>query len=301
VTAGETGRPRIGPSDLGLLLVAAGAVAFGLRPLFARLAFADGLSPAWAGLLTLGPTALVCLPATLATLRSGRAGLPRGPAAWALLTGLFVGVGNLAYMYALAGLAVATTTLIYFSYPLFVIALGWLFAGLAVTRRTLAAGFLILAGCAAILAPGGWTGGDPRLVALCFLAPLSYATLLLLLSRRLVGLPLMARIGLITLGASAIMLPVALAGAQGAVPTLGAQGWAGVLGLVIVCGFVPQLVTTIGLPLAGADRGAIAGVLELATALLVGWLLLGEPATAGEALGAAAILCAVLLVRRAQT
>lgn len=43
---------------------------------------------------------------------------------FALAAGALVALGNVAYLRALDGLSVATTTLIFFTYPLFVVGLG---------------------------------------------------------------------------------------------------------------------------------------------------------------------------------
>jgi len=283
-------------ADLGLLLVGLAAIGFGLRAPFARLAFAAGLTPEAASALTIVPTALVCLPFVIRRYDPGdRAALRL--ASWAVLTGVLVAIGNVAYMRALDGLPVATATLIYFSYPLFVIGLGWLTGDLVLRPRTILAAVLILAGCAAVLSPDELRGLDSKLVALCFAAPLSYALLVLLLARKLIGLSLPVRIGLITLGASVVLVPAALLGSLGSAPVPGADLWLGALGLVVVCGFVPQLATTVGIPLAGADRAAIAGAIELVVALLAGWVLLGEAATGGQVIGALLIGSAVLLSR----
>lgn len=273
-----------------------GALGFGLRALFARSAFAGGLTPEAAGALTLVPTALVCLPFVIGRYsRQDRAALE--PAFWAFLIGLLVAIGNIAYMRALAGLPVATATLIYFSYPLFVIVIGVLTSELTLRPRSLAAALLILTGCAAVLSPAELRGLDLRLVALGFAAPLSYAVLLLLLARKLIGLSLPVRIGLITLGASVVLVPSAFIGILAAAPVPGFELWFGVVGLVLISGAIPQFATTIGIPLAGADRAAIAGAIELVVALIVGWVLLSEPFSVGQLAGALLIGSAVVLVR----
>ena len=285
-----------GRANLGLALVVLGAMAFGFRPLFARLAFAGGLSPEVAGLLMLGPTALACLPATLRSLAGEPAPGSRKLVVWALVAGVFLAVGNLAYLHALRTLTVATTTLIYFSYPLFVVLLGWLLIGARVSPRTMAAVALIAFGCMLILSPGSWSVADLPAILACFLAPVSYAALLLLLWRKLTSLPLMARVGWLSLGATLVLLPAsgrelaAMGGLDGA-------GWIGASGLVVICGFLPQVLTTVGVPMAGPDRAAIGGVTELVTSLALGWLMLREEPSGLEITGAAAILSAVLLVR----
>jgi drug/metabolite transporter (DMT)-like permease len=301
---GVGGRQRSGPdaADVGLLLVAIGAIGFGCRPLFARLAFDDDVTPALAGLLTLAPTALLCLPSTISFL--GRAGENVGgrtSAIWALAAGVFVAIGSLTYMQALESLPVATATVVYFSYPLFVVLLGWLIGGTRPTPAMLAAAALITVGCVAIVAPGATSGARPSALLIAFAAPFSYAILLLLLAQRLALVPLFPRLGLITLGATLVLMPTAGIGGFPALGAVGRGGWIGVAGLIVVCGFIPQLTTTVGVPRAGPDRAAIAGGLELVTALAAGWLALGEPMAPREVAGALAIGMAVLLAQRSRT
>jgi drug/metabolite transporter (DMT)-like permease len=299
---GARRRGRLDGTDVGLLLVAIGAIGFGCRPLFARLAFADGITPALAGLLTLAPTALLCLPSTVRFLvrRMEDVEGPAGPM-WALAAGVFVAIGSLAYMQALESLPVATTTVVYFSYPLFVVLLGCLISGVPPTPAMLAAAALITAGCAAIVEAGAASGARLSALLIAFASPLSYAVLLLLLAQRLARVPLFPRLGLITLGATLVLAPMAGIGGLGALGGLDRAGWIGIAGLVVVCGFVPQLTTTLGVPRAGADRAAVAGGLELVTALAVGWLALGEPAAPREVAGVIAIGMAVLLAQRSRT
>lgn len=285
---------RVGSqADLGLLLV--GAVSFGCRPLFARLVFADGMSPAVAGLLTLVPTAALCL-----LLAAGIGGMRRvawASAFWAVFAGAFVASGSLAYLYALRALPVATTTLIHFSYPLFVVLLGWGLLRIRPSRSMIVAAGLILLGCAVLIPTSSERLPDLGPVLICFISPLSYALLLLLLSRRLTALPILPRVGLIALGASLILLPASGLGGFTAFAALGPDGWLGVAGLVLVCGFLPQLTTTVGVPLAGADRAAVVGGLELITALLIGWIAIGEPIATREIVGALLIGAAMALAR----
>lgn len=283
-------------ADLGLILVALAAVGFGVRVLFARWSFAGGLTPEAVSALTIVPTAVICLPWVIGRY-SGEDRAALRLALWAFLLGLLVAAGNVAYMRALQGLPVATATLIYFSYPLFVILLGWLISGLRPRPPALLAAFLIVAGCAAVLSPDELRDLDLALVLLCFAAPVSYAVLVLLLARTLVGLSLPVRVGLITLGASSVLVPTAIVGILASTPVPGPELWLGVLGLVVVCGVIPQFATTVGIPLAGADRAAIAGAIELVVALLAGWVILGEVVASGQVLGAVLIGSAVFLAR----
>ena len=288
--------------DPGLLLIIASAIAFGLRPLFARWALGDGMPPVQVGLLLIGPTALVSAPAGLIWLWSRRAAPGAwSDAAWGLGAGALVAIGSVAYFRALEGLPVATVTLIYFSYPLFVIMLGRLILGVRLDPRSSAAAGLILLGCGLIVRPGLWPGGgESALLALSFLAALAYALLLLLLATRLLALPLLPRIGLISLGASLMLLAGLVLDGDAPAWQLGAEGWIGALGLIVLCGMLPQLMTTLGTALAGAQRAAIAGAFELVTAVLSGWIMLGEPAALPEIAGTVIIVSAVLLVQRSR-
>lgn len=275
------------PSTLGLVLMIGAAVGFGLNPLFARYAYAGGIGPEAAALYRFGVPALALLPFCLAARRHPRAALIAGG------LGACMGLGIAAYFRALAVLPVALPALVYFTYPAFTLVLGRILFGERIAPRAAGACACVLLACALILAPGYLTAGQAGALLLCLAAPLAYALLLHGYARWLTPLPVAARTALTLVGAALVLLPVLLLvrGGTGLLPVAGI-GWVGVAGLVTVCSLLPQLMTTLAVPMLGAGAAAVAGSMELVTTLAVGWLALGEAMTAMAAAGGALILAA---------
>jgi drug/metabolite transporter (DMT)-like permease len=256
------------PSTVGLALMVGAAVGFGLNPLFARYAYAGGVGPEAAALYRFAVPALALLPFCLAARRHPHA--------------------------ALAVLPVALPALVYFTYPAFTLVLGRILFGERIAPRAAGACACVLLACALILAPGHLTAGQAGALLLCLAAPLAYALLLHGYARWLTPLPVAARTALTLVGATLVLLPVLLlvrGGTGGLLPVAGI-GWVGVAGLVTVCSLLPQLVTTLAVPMLGAGAAAVAGSMELVTTLAVGWLALGEAMTAMAAAGGGLILAA---------
>ena len=280
------------PSTIGLALMVGAAVGFGLNPLFARYAYAGGLTPEGAALYRFAIPALMLLPLGLAARPHPRAALV------AAALGASMGLGVAAYFRALAVLPVALPALVYFTYPAFTLLLGRLLFGERIAPRAAGACACVLLACALVLAPGHLDAGQVGALLLCLAAPIAYALLLHGFTRWLAPLSVAARAAF-TLGGAALVLAPALLlarGAAGLVPAAGV-GWAGIAGLATVCSLLPQLATTLAVPMIGAGAAAIAGSTELATTLAVGWLVLGEPVTAPAAAGVALILAAQWLGR----
>ncbi len=267
--------------------MAAAAVGFGLNPLFARLAYAGGIGPDAAALYRFAGPAIVLLPFCLAGRRHPRAALT------ALGLGALMGLGVAAYFRALAVLPVALPALVYFTYPAMTLLLGWALFGERIRLRAAAACGCVLLACALILAPGRLAPGQLGALLLCLAAPFAYALLLHGLVRWLTPLTVGARAGLAAAGAALALVPALLLGqgTPGLVPAA-AIGWVGVVGLMSLCSLLPQVMTTLAAPMLGAGAASLAGTMELATTLLVGWLALAEPVTAPAAAGVALVLLA---------
>ena len=273
----------------GTLFILAASIGFGLNPLFARWAYAAGLSPEAAMLFrAIGP-ALIALPGIVGFQQRKQESLI------ALLLGMFIGLGTLTYFRSLAVVPVATAALVYFTYPLFTILLGWLFFGQRLTRLSLLTGLLVLLACVFILSPAGLAPDQLTALAISFLMPVSFATILLGLDRWLKGLKPLQVLAFSAWGQVLILLPfILLQQAPQLLPTA-AIGWIAIVGLIVVSSFMPQILTIRGNVLLGAERTAIFGSAELITALIVGWVILDETVRTAELAGAGLLIAAILL------
>ena len=294
---------RFSTADIGLVMVLLGAIFSGLRPLFGRWLMADGLTAVVIALTTFVASTLIFLPIGLQEIRWAHQ--HRGTAFLALGSGLFIGLGSLAYFEALQRLPVAIVTLIFFTYPAIVIAATAVIRRRWPQPRALLAVTCVLAGCGLIVDPSLPSLQDrvsPLIdFAIAFIAPLSWATLLMLLAGPLTGLTPWSRIGFIAGGATLAMVVVVVIWLPTTLIPYTIAGWLAVVGLVLVSGIFTHILMTIGVPKAGPERSSIAGVFEVATSLAVGWLIFLEPVTFRQGVGVLLIGTALLLTRRLET
>ena len=260
----------------------------GLNPLFARWMYSDGLTPQAALVYKSVVPALCYLPFLVAVWRHPRLALIT------ILLGVFNGAGSMAYLYALAHLPVATTALVYFTYPLFTIVLGFLLFGVPLARRAVITGGLIVIACMLILSPERLTGDQMQILLITFLAPIGFATLILGFDHWLRALSLWERISLAMWGQVLVVTPILLFSPNVDLIPATLLGWTGVFGLALISSLLPQVALTAGVQLIGAVRTSQLGTSELVTALIVGWVIFAEPIFWREVIGAGLLLIALL-------
>ncbi len=273
---------------IGIALMVLAATGFGLIPVFARAAYAHGITPEGALVWRFGlPVVFFVwfLPRALANPRQ---------ALEAIAVSLFLGVSMIGYFQGFAKLDVAVVVLIFFMHPFFAILFASLLARRLPPRRELIAAGLIVLAAVTILEPSR-IAGDPYAIAFAFMPPVAYGLLLVVLAERLGGLDPMARAAASYTGIALVAAALALwHGIDIAVPA-STTGWLAGLGLFTVCGIAPQLALMNGAPRLGPERTAIVGTLELVVALAAGWTLLAEPVHLREIAGAALVFIAVAL------
>lgn len=278
-----------------MALVALGAIGFGLMPLFARTAYADGLPPlsllSWRFAI-----AFLCLLPFLPRMLAARRDM---------LAAVIAGAGYMGTMFfyflALQHLTVALTVLILFTYPLFTILLGWLAFREKLTWQNAVAAVLVLLAALLILSPAGLDGhGNPLAIGMAFIPPLAYAVFMHVAAKRLSAVAIPVRLGGVFLGGLLAMLALGLLMDGGIAAPASATGWAATLALAIVSTVGALGLLLYGAPAAGAERTAIAGASELVTALLVGVLAYNETLEPITLLGAALIVGAMLLAARGE-
>ncbi len=275
----------------GFSLVLAAALGFGLIPGLARALYVEGMSPE--GVLL----ARFTLPALcLAVFLPGAFRRP-GKALIAMASGVFMAVGVMAYLKAIAVLPIALAVLIYFTYPLFTVVLDWLLFGNPLSRHGMLACLLIVIACAALLRSGEWTAAQASTLLLAFLAPLAYAVLILIYTRVLADMPPLQRLAAGIWGTFTVAMPWALwlAPTASLLPA-STQGWLTLLGVALFTSLLPQWLFTLGASRAGPLCTAIAGSVELIVGLMIGWCLLAEAVQSMQLFAALLIVLAVALV-----
>lgn len=284
--------------SVGMLLVAFGSIGFGVMPLFARTAFADGLTPLSLMVWRFGIAVACCLPLLPHLLR--RDGNQRSDLRFAVIAGACYIGSMVFYFVALQYLSVALTVLILFTYPLFTILVGWLGFREKLTLRNAIAALLVLLAATLILWPSltekdALNDQQKLAVLLAFIPPFAYAVFVHVAARRMGGMTIRTRLGGVFFGGLLIMLTATLA-VEGAIAVPASLlGWASCAALAVFSTFGALGLMMVGAPMAGAERSSIAGASELITALLVGLLAFNEALTANTLLGAGLILLATFV------
>lgn len=272
----------------GMAMVLAAAAGFGLCPLFAGLAMASGVSPEAATVARFAIPLALLLP----WLRPRRS--DAGEALRMAALGAANGIGVLLYFRALDAVPAATVVTIYYTYPVFAVAVGWALFGRRPAPRGLVAVTLVVAGAALGLGPERLSAGAAGAAAGALAAPLAFALLIQYLAAPRCPMPLLTRVAACQLGTLAALLPLVLRdGAALLPPSPSAAG--ALLALGLVTAGVPQILFTRGAPLAGAERTAIAGAAELVVAMAVAAPLLGDPPGPREAAAMAVMMVALAL------
>jgi len=270
--------------SVGVLLVAAAAVGFGLNPVFAQVAFEADVPPEVTTL------ARYLIPALLVSpwLRWWRRRV-RKLGVVALSAGLFNGLGTFAYFRALDQLPAPTVLAVYYTFPAFAVVFGRVFFGVRLTMASTVAAAAVVCGAAVAIGPTGVNASQLPLLLAAVAAPVAWSILLLLITTVLHPVPLAPLVAMVFLGASMAIIPFVIAtGAISWSPTISGAGWLLVLGTVGV--LIPALLVTAGGPVAGPTTTGLVGAFEFVVAFGGSWLVFGD------ALGIRTLFGAVLLI-----
>jgi drug/metabolite transporter (DMT)-like permease len=296
---------KMSSTSAGLAAAVVAAVSFGTSGAFVKPLLEAGWSPAAAVTARAFAGGVVLLPFVLFALRGRWAALWRGR--WRVLGmgAIAVAFTQLAYFAAIRLIPVSTALLVEYLAPLLLVGFTW-----ATTRRmprptVLAGSALAVGGLVLVIGPGALHAVDPVGLACAFGASVGCAAYFVIAARPSDGLP-----------------PVVLAGAGLLVGgiVLGAAGMTGILRFTVVFGDLPLLgsrppwwvpllvVAVVGTALAyaagiagsgllGSRLASFIGLLEVVSAALWAWLLLGEKLTPLQLAGGALILGGIAAVR----
>lgn len=268
------------------------AAAFGALAIFAKLAYASGATPV-AVLAARFAIAAVCMAGLLAVRRER---LPRGRVLLALM-----GLGGIGYVgqsftffTATALIPASLASLLLYAYPAIVAVLA------AVFLRQPLTGVRLLALCAALagsaLTVGQASGGTPVGIAMALASAMFYSCYIVVGSRITPHVGAVASSTVII--STAALVYAVLAVVQRPAFPADTGGWAAVAALALV-----STVLAIGTFFAGmqrvgpADASTISALEPLVTVALAA-VVLRETVTAGQLVGGALILSAVVLLAR---
>ncbi len=254
----------------GQYFVLMAAFFYGLNPFFAQLLFQDGLG---AEMVTLYR---FILPAIFFAFFLRASGNDRSEVLRTLLLGIASGISIFGYFHALEALPPATAILIYYTYPVFSVLIGWAVFKRELTQNALVSAALVAIAASLTVRPEALSENALLPVLACFLAPLVVAFQVQYLSNPKKQIAISNRMAWMTMGHIVVLLPLAIWIAPVQVLPTSIVGGLSVLGIALLAAAVPQILFMIGAPRSCADKNALTGTMELVVALLAGVILLGE-------------------------
>ena len=296
----------VSPSkSTGLIAAAVSFISFGTSGAFVKPLLEAGWSPAAAVTARALTAGLVLLPFVIVLMRGRWALLWQ--ARWPVLGMGLVGVAitQVLYFAAIQRIPVATALLIEFLAPLILVGFTW-----AVSRRTpapvvLIGSVLAVGGLVLVIGPGAIQAVDPIGLAAAFGAAIGCSVYFVVAARPNNGLPPVALAGAGLLLAAPVL---ALVGATGLLPFTATFGDVPLFGTPTAW-WVPLLVVAVvGTALAYASGITASGILgsrlasfiallEVVSASLFAWLLLGEGLAPLQLLGGLLIVGGIASVR----
>lgn len=243
---------------------------YGLNPFFAQLLFKEGLGAEMVSLYRF------ILPAIFFSffLRTPQVSWPEALRTLAL--GFISGIAIFSYFHALETLPAATAILIYYTYPVFSVLIGWVAFKRVPSQNALVAAALIAIAASLTVRPEALSADQLFSVAACFLAPLVVATQVQYLSNPIKNIPTTNRMAWITIGHIFVLLPLAILSSPEQILPVSFTGLISVFGIALLAAAIPQVLFMVGAPKSCADKNALTGSLELVVAMLAGAVLLGE-------------------------
>lgn len=272
-----------------ILLVLLSAIGFGSIALFARTAYAAGVSPtmllAWRFLLA------VAILAPVVWLR--RLPLPRGRtlAGFALM-GMLYTAQSQSYFTALMHASSGLVGLLLYIYPVLVTLLALAFGWEKLDRRMFVLLLTAITGLAIML--GGNLQGQPLGIALGILAAAIYAVYITIGGRIAQHTdPLAAT--LVVMATAALGNGFFAVAAGDALPS-GAMAWAAIAAIALFSTVIAICTFLVGIKYIGAARASIVSTLEPVVTIFLGVLFLGESVSPQQLAGGAMVLAAVAML-----
>lgn len=272
-----------------IFLVLLSAVGFGSIALFARTAYAAGVSPtmllAWRFLLA------VAILAPVVWLR--RLPMPRGRAlaGFALMGALYTAQSQ-CYFTALMHASSGLVGLLLYIYPVLVTLIALAFGWEKMDRRMLVLLLIAIAGLAIML--GGHLQGRPFGIALGILAAAIYAVYITIGGRITQDTDPLAATLVVMI--TAALGNGAFAVAAGDAMPAGLHAWLAIAAIALFSTVIAICTFLVGIKYIGAPRASIVSTLEPVVTICLGVVFLGESVSPQQLVGGAMVLAAVALL-----
>ncbi len=271
----------------GVLLVAAGAVCYGLLPRPLEILRDEGVGSTSSLLVRFG-VSIAALAAIVAWRRCSGGSL-RAP----FLAGLGIGAATIFLFEGYARLPASTAILVFYTYPAFTFVLAGLLFRAGMEWRMVLAIALVLGAAALIVAPGNLEATPLGGVLITFGAPLGYGLYLACLG--VADGHVLWRTLVVSMAALMVTLAWHLVSDASLAWPVSTKGWISLGWVGLGTGILATCLVVAGTAMAGSGRSAVAGSAELVTVLFTGWLLFGEPLHWEAVVGALAILTAIVV------
>ena len=285
-----------GASNVGFdtAMIALAAIGFGLVPFFAKSLGDAGMPAAMVAFCRYMVAAVALAP----FLKLGRAG--RTTTAWGIVAGATMALGWISYVEALKTVPVAVIGVLYMTYPVFTLAVAWIWFRDRPASRSVLAAALVLAAAALAMSPASVEASVLPVMLASLAAPLSFGIAINILTNKLIHVPPISRIACVSVGAALGLAPLIVGLEFKPVLAIAAVHWWHIGGLSLVTALVPQLLYSVYAPRIGAARAAMAGSVELPTMFFIGWIGFGEDIGPSHLLAAGMVLAAIVItpVRR---
>ena len=270
------------------LFIVVSALLYGTQGVFAAIAYAHGSSVGTllavrAGLFLVF-TVFLLSPARRATIRGHR-----GPVVFACATSI---AGPALYFAALQRMDPATVTLILFVYPALTVLGAGLLRRVHLTWQSIGITLITIVGVAlAIGSPVGSVDAVGVILTLLFAAVV--ASYFLVAEKGLEGVDPLAWLGVTVLAAAVVLIPGGLLLGGHATPD--ATGWLALLGVAIVASIAASLFQTLGLMRLGSAATVLVAAIEIATVVVLTYVVLDERPTPLSLVGAVLIIVGAAL------
>jgi len=263
---------------------------FGTIPYFAKSLTDAGMASYAVAFYRYGLSAIILLPMLL---RISPAQLKI--ALWGLISGATVGLGWVGFVYALRTVPVSTVGVLYMTYPVFTLLIGWVWFRDTPSKRAISGALMVVMAALIASSPAAVEVRHLPAMLLSLSAPITFGLAINILIHRLTPLPVFARVGSFSVGAALSLSPLLILSAPGTVLPQNLEGWWLVAGLALGTALLPQLLYSMFAPQIGAARSSVAGSVELPTMFLIGWVLLGEQIGAAQWLACILVTLAILI------
>ncbi len=270
-------------------LVVLACFCFGTIPYFAKSLSDSGMASYAVAFYRYGLSALILFPLLLRL-----PGALTKTVGWGILSGVSVGLGWIGFVSALKTVPVSTVGVLYMTYPVFTLLIGWVWFRDTPSRRAISGALMVIMAALIASSPSAVEPRHLPAMLMSLSAPISFGFGINILIHKLMPINAISRVASFSVGASLSLLPLMILSAPETVLPQSLADWQLIAGLALCTALLPQLVYTTFAPRIGAARSAVAGSVELPTMFFIGWYALGEVIGVAQWLACLLITLAIL-------